>query len=56
MNPYASLDNTRKTGAIIRFPLVTGGQAYIAANLAKAKIATILLYKVNRGDVGSDLV
>jgi hypothetical protein len=43
MNPYASLDNTRKTGAIIRFPLVTGGQAFIHA-LAKNKIATVLLY------------
>lgn len=54
--PHASLDNTRRTGVNTRSPLVTGGQAYIAANLAKAKIATILLYKVNRGDVGSDLV
>ena len=54
--PHASLDNTRRTGVITRSPLVTGGQASIPANLAKAKIATILLYKVNRGDVGSDLV
>jgi hypothetical protein len=41
--PNASLDNTRRTGAITRSPLVTGGQASISA-LANAKIAMVLLY------------
>jgi hypothetical protein len=39
--PHASLDNTRRTGALTRSPLVTGGQASIPA-LAMIKIAVFL--------------
>jgi hypothetical protein len=48
------LDNTRRTKAITRSPLITEGKVSIPT-LKKIKIAMVLVYKEKGGDVGSNL-